>query len=382
MPVIPKITDVFVTLDITHPQSTVGLKNPAIFVSGSSESYKEYTYLDALEADYDSGSSVYQTAEAIFAQSPAPQLVAVITYDGSTTAPQAPAPADVQTTSTDDGTAVTAKPVVINEPGDDVPAGGIGKAAYDYFYRNWEFALLADYNKDDAVALADLIENGGYDAKGYHLFFLQFDESNAADVDAFTKYTRTWTYYHTATTEKYVAALAAAGAQPTIGQVSWKFVSNLAGITPEDMPASQILALEKQGFILYVHKGNSDNQTDDKNLAGMYIDTVHGMDQVKATVETNLQNTLNTAGKTPYSTIGLGTIAASLNSSLNSCYNDGIIATDPETGKPMYTTSVPAMNNISNVDIVQRILKNTTFGYTPSSAVNIIYVNGAVNELI
>lgn len=377
MPVIPKITDVFVTIDITHPQSTVGLKNPAIFVSGTTESYKEYTNLDAVEADFDSTSSVYANAEAIFAQDPAPELVAVITYTGD-----APAPADVNAAPTGDGAAVTAKPVVINEPGDDVPTGGIAKAAYDYFYRNWEFAILADYNKDDAVALANLIETGGYDAKGYHLCFLQLDADSATDADAFKDFKRTWVFYHTNADEKYVAALAAAGAQPTIGQVSWKFVSNLAGITPEDMPASDILNLENQGLILYVHKGNSDNQTDDKNAAGMYIDIVHGMDQVKTRVETNLQNTLNTAGKTAYSTIGLGTIAASLNSSLNACYNDGIIASDVNTGKPLFTTSVPAMSSISNVDVVNRVLKNTTFGYTPSSAVNTIYVNGSMNELV
>ena len=287
----------------------------------------------------------------------------------------------MKSSPTGSGAVVTADPVVINEPGDDIPTSGIAKAAFDYFYNNWEFALLADYDKNDALALADLLENGGYDAKGYHIAFLQFNADTQADIADFAKYQRTFEFYHTAD-EPYAAALAAAGAQPTIGQVSWKFVSDLANITPESMPTSDILALEKQGFIVYAHKGKHDNQTDDKNLAGMYIDVVHGLDQVKAVIETNLQNTLNTAGKMPYDAIGLGMISASIEGSLNACYNDGIIATDPDTGKPMFNYSVPSIKSIGRADIAQRVLKNIQFGYTPSSAVNTVYVHGTMTELI
>lgn len=377
MPVIPKITDVFVTIDITHPQTTVGLKNSAIFVKGDKESYKEYTYLDAVEADWDANTSVYKIAEQQFAQNPAPELVAVITFTGeSTVKAQAPAPSGVTADATADGATVKATPVTINEPGDDVPTTGIAKAAFDYFYNNWEFALLADYDKNDALTLADLIEHGGYDAKGYHILFLQFNADNKGDAAEFAADSRTWCFYHTDETELYAAGLAAAGAQPTIGQVSWKFVSDLANVTPESLPASDIMALEKLGLICYITKGTHSNQTDDKNLAGFYIDEVHGRDQIKARIESNLQDTLNTAGKTPYDAVGLALIAASLDSSMSLSYSDGIIATDPDTGKAMYTTHVPSVKEVGRFAIASRVLKNTTFGYTPSSAVNTVYVHG------
>ncbi|WP_143463346.1 DUF3383 domain-containing protein [Levilactobacillus enshiensis] len=378
MPVIPKITDAFVTIDVTHPQPTVGLKNSNVFVKGDKESYKEYTYLDAVEADWNADTSVYKIAEQQFAQNPAPELVAVTTFTGNSavTTAQAPAPSGVTADATNDGATVKAEPVTINEPGDDVPTQGIAKAAFDYFYNNWEFALLADYNKDDALALSNLIEHGGYDAKGYHILFLQFNADNKDDATEFASNTRTWCFYHTDTDELYAAALAAAGAQPTIGQVSWKFVSDLANVTPETLPASDIMVLEKKGLICYFTKGNHSNQTDDMNAAGFYIDEVHGRDQVKATIETNLQNTLNTAGKTPFDAIGLGMIAASLESSLSLSYNAGIIATDPDTGKPMYTTHVPSIKEVGRFAIASRVLKNTTFGYTPSSAINKVYVRG------
>ncbi|MCT2881920.1 DUF3383 family protein [Lentilactobacillus buchneri] len=386
MALIPKITDVYVTLDITHPQTTVGLKNPAIFVKGDSESYKEYQTLDALEADYDATTSVYRKAQTAFDQADYPELVAVITFTGDSPAPvptTAPAPTNLKATPTDDGAVITADKVDDSNGGDPdaIPASGAGKAAADYFYNNWEFAMLADYNKADALALADIIKHGGYDGKGFHIFFQQFDADNADDAAKFNGYSRTFCFYHTDSSEDYAAALAAQGAnQAPIGQVSWKFVGDLVDVTPEALTASQIIALEKKGFILYVHKGNNNNQTDDKNVAGMYVDTVHGMDFVKSNVETNLQNTLNTAGKVPFDAQGLGMISASLEGSLSTAYNQEIVATDLNTGKPMYSTSVPAINQIHITDWVKRDLKGVKFTYTPSSAVNEIHVTGDVAE--
>lgn len=387
MALIPKITDVYVTLDITHPQTTVGLKNPAIFVKGDSEGYKEYQTLDALEADYDATTSVYRKAQTMFDQADYPELVAVITFAGDSPAPvstQAPAPTNLKATPTDDGAVITADKVDDSNEGDPnaIPASGAGKAAADYFYNNWEFAMLADYNQADAIALADIIEHGGYDGKGFHIFFQQFGADNADDVAKFNSYSRTFCFYHTNANEDYAAALAAEGAQGTIGQVSWKFVSDLADVTPEGLTASEIIALEKQGFILYVNKGatGTANQTDDVNVSGMYIDTVHGMDFVKSNVETNLQNTLDTAGKVPFDAKGLGMIDASLSGSLSTAYSQGIVATSLDTGKAMYNTHVPKINEIRITDWVKRDLKGVKFTYTPSSAVNQIHVNGDVAQ--
>lgn len=376
MAIIPKITDVYVTIDITHPQTTVGLKNPAIFVSGDTQSYKEYTYLEQLEADVDN-EKVIAMAQTIFEQDPAPEAIAVITYAGTNTNkhPKLATPANVKATPTTDGAIISADDIEIGEVDpNSLPNGGIEKAVYDYFYNNWEFALLADYKKEDALALADTIEHGGYDGKGFHICFLQFNEDNRVDAKEFAQFTRTFTFYHTAD-ESYAAALAASGAQPTIGKTSWKFVSDLVGITPENISASEIIKLQNENLICYVTKANNSNQTDDKNASGMYIDTVHGLDQVKTLVENNLQNSLNTAGKTPYDATGLGMIAASLENTLGLCYNNGIIATGAD-GKAMYSSSVPNIANIKRADIGQRVLKNVKFNYTPSSAINTIYVRG------
>lgn len=373
--IIPKITDVYVTLDVTHPQTTVGLSNPALFVKGDTQGYKEYQTLDALEGDFDATTSTYAAAKAAFDQTPFPELVAIITYTGESTS--AAAPKDPLSKPTADGANIK-----YNAATEAVPTAGIAKAAFDYFYNNWEFAILVDYNKADALALADVIENGGYDAKGYHINFLQLDEANKADVAEFAKFTRTFVFYNGTEDEYYAVALAAKGAQSTIGQTSWKFVSDLVDVTPLALATSDIQALENLGLICYVPKGTAhSNQTDDKNAAGMYIDIVHGMDFVKSTVENGLQNTLNVAGKTTYDAKGLATLGASLDNSLGLAYNQGVIATDPITNAKSYSYSMPSIVNVRTSDIAERILNNVTFDYTPSSAVNVINVHGNVNAL-
>lgn len=43
-----------------HPQPIVGLGNPAIFVQGSTQNYKEYTSLETLAKDFATTTTVYK----------------------------------------------------------------------------------------------------------------------------------------------------------------------------------------------------------------------------------------------------------------------------------------------------------------------------------
>lgn len=388
MPIVDKITDVTVSIDVDHPQPTIGLKNPAILVKDdSTESLKEYTTLDDVEADFGVTTSVYSLAQTIFDQDPAPESISVIKYTGDSPDPatlKAGAPTNATSTPTSDGAVVKADPIVgTGKASDTIPASGAGKALYDYYYANYEFVLMADYDKAAALAAADMINNGGYDGKGYHLMFLQFDDSNKADAADFAQYGRVWTFYHTDASEHYAAALAAKGAQPDAGKVSWKFVSDLADVTPEAMTATEAKALEAQGLILYYQKAAHANQTDDKNAAGNYIDFVQGIDWIKATTETNLQNMLSTSGKVPYNAQGLSMVDTTLKAGLDQAYNQGIIGVD-DNGKPDYSTSIPGVGNATPprvADIAARVLRNVKFTYTPSSAVNEIHVTASVQDL-
>ena len=179
MPIVDKITDVTVSIDVDHPQPTIGLKNPAILVKDdSTESLKEYTTLDDVEADFGVTTSVYSLAQTIFDQDPAPESISVIKYTGDSPDPatlKAGASTNVTSTPTSDGAVVKADPIVgTGKASDAIPASGAGKALYDYYYANYEFVLMADYDKAAALAAADMVNNGGYDGKGFHLMFNKF----------------------------------------------------------------------------------------------------------------------------------------------------------------------------------------------------------------
>ncbi|MCL0312789.1 hypothetical protein M2S00_06680 [Apilactobacillus sp. TMW 2.2459] len=366
---IPKITDVYVSIDVTHPQFSKDFKKIAIFTKSDKQSFKSYTYLPDLMADFGQNTSTYKTAAAIFAQDDAPEVVQVITYTD-----QVPAP-DTQTASGNGGLKVTD----INANTSDQPAAGIGRAAFDYFYEDWEIAILADYNQKDALALADVIEHGGYDGKGFHFMLLQFNGDNAGEASAFDKYNRTFYLYHTNTDERADAALASEATYATVGKQSWKFTHDLNGITPETLTVTQILNLERQHFIVYVQKGDHASFTDDKNAQGLYIDFIHGMDFVKATVENNLQNslTLNGKGVFTFDARGLNAVKESITNTLNTAGDNGIIRSD-DTGKYEFDVQMPDISKFHESTIEHRILEHVKFNYTASSAINEIHINGNV----
>jgi hypothetical protein len=362
--IIPKTTDVYVSIDVTHPQSSKDLNKVAIFAKGDQQGYQTYTDMDSLSADYNMNSSVYLTAQAVFGQANTPSALQVITYTD-----KAPTPA-VQVS----GQAVTDN----NSSNDGKPTAGIARAAYDYFYGDWEVAIMADYNKDDALALSDVISNGGNDGKGFHFLLLQFGPSNSGDSSLFDQYARVFKFYHTIESEKYVAALAGEGATGVIGQVSWKFIHDLDGVTPETLSATEIANLTKQHLITYVQKADHACQTDDANAQGIYIDFIHGLDFVKSNVENNLQNTLILGGKAfTYDANGLNKIKECITSTLTKAGDQGIIKKDT-TGKYVMDVNVPDISDISINDIEHRVLNNTRFNYAASSGVNKIKVNGSV----
>ncbi|WP_341778597.1 hypothetical protein [Levilactobacillus sp. HBUAS70063] len=381
--IIPKTTDVNVTIDIDHPQPSVGLSNPNLFVKGEAEGYKEYTNLDALMADQPMGSPAYNAAYVIFEQKNAPELVAVTTYVKDNTGKMsavAPTPADLKTTPTSDGATVTeSEPTSTASEGIDFASlTGVAKAAADYFYNSWEFALMPEYDAADALDLATLIEKGGYDGKGFHLFFPQVTDYTVESP--FKAFHRTWAFY-SSNSDEYAAALVGQGGSYTVGSISWKFVSDLVDVTPEELPITELNKIADNGYIAYVTKGANSNQTTDRNPALDYIDTIHGMDWIKSTTQTQLQNLLNTAGKLTFDKDGIAKIQQVLRNILNQGVAQKIVDTN-DSGTGIFDVTVKQRTELKTQDIVDRIYNGAFFDYQPSNAINHINVGITQNSLV
>lgn len=370
---IPNTMDVQVVIDVSHPQATVGLSNPAFFVPSTTEGYKEYSSLDAIAADYYELNPIYQEAQAVFSQDNAPQLVAVIKYlqeDVEDTTARLTAPANVKVTASADGATITA----------DTPAKtmipGIVQAAKDYWYQNWEFALMPTFNAEDAQALAGLL-----DKEDYHIFLPQMTTED--EGKAFAEFERTWPVVESNTNYHIAASLVGAGGSQTVGSLNWKFLNSLEGIgEPTYKNAREEARFEAEGLLCYTVKNGIPALSEDRNAKGYFIDQKHGKDWIKSNVESNLQGLFFANKKVPYSSDGIALIDNNIRTTLAQAWNQGIIATIEATGAGDYDVKVKPISEIAVSDILKRAYNGASFSYRESNAINSARVHGELIALV
>lgn len=370
---IPKISDVKVIIDVEHPQTTVGLSNPAFFVPSETAGYKEYLSLDDIVADYSELSPVYKYAEAVFEQDNAPQLVAVISYlkgDVEDDTAKLNIPTNVKATVKDGSVVVTAdapKPTMIK---------GIVQAAQDYWYNNWEFALMPTFDLEDALALSKLVDD-----EAFHMFLPQVTEFE--DGKKFAEFKRTWPVIETNENNQIAAAMVGAGGAMTVGSLNWSTLNSLNGITTVTYTnAREVAKYKKAGIVCYTAKNNTPAVSKVKNASGNFIDWSHGDDWIKSNVENNLQAMILSNHKISYDAQGIALIKNSCTSTLNTAFNQGIIDSDIATGKGAFNVSTKPMSSVPTTDVIKRIYNGLSFDWKRSNAVDELTVHGTVKELV
>ena len=370
---IPKISDVKVVIDVSHPQTTVGLSNPAFFVPSTTEEYKEYSSLDAVAADYYELNPIYQEAQAVFSQDNAPQLVAVIKYlqeDVEDTAARLTAPANVKVAASADGATITA----------DAPAKtmipGIVQAAKDYWYQNWEFALMPTFNAEDAKALAGLM-----DTEDYHIFFPQMLTED--EGKEFAEFERTWPVVEANPDYHIAASMVGAGGAQTVGSLNWKFLNTFEGIgEPTYKNAREVARFESEGLLCYTIKSGISTLSEDRNAKGFFIDSKHGKDWIKSNVESNLQLMFLRTKKVNYSSAGIALVENSIRNTLSTAWQQGIISTNETTGAGDYDVKTKPMSEIAVTDILKRAYNGASFWYKESNAIDKSTVKGELIALV
>lgn len=361
--------DVNVTIDIQHSSPAIGLTNGLLLVAGNEEKYEEYDGFDAVNEDYDEGSRISQIAETYFAQDNAPDLLAILTYQkGEVDNPEAKltSPSNVNVKSEEDGATVTSDEQVNNK----IP--GIIKAVKNYFYGNWEFLFMSEFNKEDALALAKFI-----DEEDFHLFFPEV--TSLDDVPAFAEFKRTFPNVEKDDENHIVAAMIGAGGPQEVGSLNWKFLHDLKNVDVNYTNATEVTNIANAGAFCYTSKNQTPALSSDRNAAGYYIDFFHGKDYAKTLIENNLQTLLFTNSKVPYGNEGIKLVLNNLKSSLAILYSMGIIATD-KNDQAAYTVNSKAFADVKETDILKRIYKGLNFEYTASNGIDTLDVSGSVKQ--
>ncbi|MBC2077681.1 DUF3383 domain-containing protein [Listeria booriae] len=326
------ISDVYVNIDIERPAAKVGLGRPLILVKNTAQDakYQEYTSLEALAKDYASDTKTYAKAKAIFLQQNAPDLVAV-----------APFNTDIAT------------------------------ALEDVFSKSWHFVILAEYVAADALAISNLIEE--------HKFkFAVIQVPTFAGAAQLKTNSRTIVVVHDKVGEHLDAAWIGDTASATVGSVTWKFRKNLVGITASELTSAQVDEIHAQGAVAYILKAGVPQTSEGKTANGEFIDSLHGDDWVKSTIETRLQKALTDSDKVSFDTRGIAQLQSEVVAVLDEAFNNGIVDIDDETGQANYTVTALQRNELKEEEILARKYNGLKFRYKRSNAIHSATVYGTI----
>lgn len=330
------IKDVYVNIDVLHPNPVIGLGVPLFLTVGTVGSYKEYKTLEALKVDYAVETSVYKAAAVEFAQENKSRIVAVATY-------------------------------VKEEP---APGETLIEVFEKYFNKLWHFAVFVDATTTEILPASKLIEE-----KKYKFNVLQSAVKD--DFTPFVKMPRTLKYLHKTADESLVAAVVGNVANLPVGQATWKFRKNLVGITPnDDLTEAEVDELHAMGVNTYITKAGVPQTSEGLATPGEYIDFYHGQDFIKADAETRLQTLLVENDKVPSNSVGVSMIGSAFTSTLEVAGQQGIIDRN-DTGY-MYTIETDPYEEGTEEDVRDRIYSGVRFTYIPQGAIHKIRVNGSV----
>lgn len=175
------------------------------------------------------------------------------------------------------------------------------------------------------------------------------------------------------------AALVGANATLTVGSITWKF-KELVGITPELLTSNELSGINRCKAIAYVEVNNRGETSEGWTLSGEYIDVLHGILWVKTNVQGKLENFLQENGKVPYEQRGITQLSGVVTQVLEEAYEQGIILTDPITGKGDYSVDTTSRDEQSQQYISDRHYGGLSFTYHVSGAIHTVTVNGQVQS--
>lgn len=326
------LQDVVVTIDVAQPAPRVGLGTPLILaVKTGASTYKEYTSLALLAADFAYTTDAYKKAQAVFAQKDRPAKVAVATYE------------------------TAGLPDVLNA----------------HYNRPWHFALIANDDAADQLAASTVV--AGKDFK-----FLAVQVSDNAGREALANKSRTLLFDHDVADEHLDAAAVGALGSLEVGSITWKFKGGFAGITGRYLTEDQLSLVEADKAMAYVYKAGKAQLSDGIDAVGEYIDALHGQDFVKVDMENEVQNALQNAPKVPYDARGISLIEASATTTLQRAFGQGIIAQRAD-GQPDYTIQALTREQSDVQDRAARVYKGLSFQFALAGAIHRVDpINGEI----
>lgn len=156
----------------------------------------------------------------------------------------------------------------------------------------------------------------------------------------------------------------------TPGSATWAY-KTLAGVSADVLSATHFTNARDKGALLYTTDRGVAHTWDGSAASGRFFDITHGVDFLKADIETRVYQQLLNAPKIPFNATGLSIIESAIRAALGASESSGLI-------EPGWTVTMPSLTGYSSVDKAARILRTVTFSATLSGAVHEVTVAGTL----
>ena len=282
---------------------------------------------------------VYQIAQKIFAQTPAPEKIAVAWVDMTT-------------------------PETLIAGLTALMAAG---------HNDWYFLLSESQKPADVDALAAFAAANG------KLYFGSMTDTAFEDLDDATlALDRAAILCHKDAAIQYPAEAWVGRCAPELpGSITWKFKTpsgvSVSGYTPTEIDAIK----DKHGNVV-VSQGGILHTTEGTVLSGEFIDVIRSQDWVKARIAEGVFRLLATSPKVPYDDRGIAMVLAEVQGVMQQATAQGIIARDAD-GNGMWSVTAPKRSEIAANNIANRVLPDVKFEFTLAGAIHSVTVRGVIS---
>lgn len=327
------ISDVDVVIGVSEQSGEAGSWYPLIYVKNSGESvtttYKEYSKLADVVADYAKTTDAYKAAALMLTQEVEGRPDKIAICSGGSAVMTALAP---------------------------------------YMDKSWRQLIIAGEKYDSDVAEAiEATEK---------LYFTNF-ASKSALTTAAIKYSRTVAVvYSDETVKNPEAALVGRTAGYRAGSFTYHS-KTLVGVTPESLTSTEVKEIVDAGGNVYVTKNGKVASHGGVVTSGEYIDIIDSKDYIVQNIRYDVQEVTLKNKKIPYTNVGIAKYETAVRNVLAKAFNNGMIA-DDENGQGLYSTSFKTRNETTASDRLARNYPYGEFEFELAGAIHSAKITGTI----
>jgi hypothetical protein len=239
------------------------------------------------------------------------------------------------------------------------------------------YGLLIDSQSASEIALAAAF------ASANDMIFIGQSSDAAIGTDATTDiastlktagYHRAAVFYSRHMGSDGAAALLGRQLGQTPGSSNWA-MQTLAGVTPDTFTSAEHAFARGKRALTYTTDRNVAHTWDGWAASGRYFDITHGVDALKADIETRAYQVFLNSEKVGFNATGRAQVQSAIEGALVAA--EGNIGV-PGLIEPGWTVTPPELTNYSPVDKAARVMRPFLFNAVMTGAVNSVEISGTL----